>query len=304
MAWPAVGAFVFVSGLVMAVGKLLQKHNDRRLRARLSESGVVASPRGASVRNALPKLGARLLPDNERQRMLLRSRLSRAGIYSPLGVATYLTFRFSLRYATPLVLLAAVVCGNLDPRWAAVAVCTGFLAPGLWLNRIAARRQLVLAGSLPDFLDLLVACLEGGQSVQAALQRVSDELQIAHPILSQEMFIVQREIELGATPAAALRRCAERTGTESIRSLAAFIEQTQRFGTTLADALRDHADMLRTQREQRAEERAQRAAVLILFPTLLFIFPAIFVVLAGPAAIQLHEHFCRSASSFSTNGGP
>lgn len=305
MAWPAVVAFVIVSSIVLAIGKLLQGNNDRRLRARLSESGAVPVPRsrGRTVANALPRIGARLLPNNERQRTQLRSRLSRAGIYAPLGVAAYLALRFSLRFAAPPALLVAVFWGYLDLCWAAVAACAGFLAPELWLGRVAARRQLVLAGSLPDFLDLLVACLEGGQSVQAAMQRVSDELRIAHPVLSQEMSVVQREIELGGTPAAALRRCADRSGTESIRSLGAFVEQTQRFGTTLVDALRDHADLLRTQREQRAEERAQRAAVKILFPTLLFIFPAIFVVLAGPAAIQLHEHFSRSSNTFSTGGG-
>jgi tight adherence protein C len=192
--------------------------------------------------------------------------------------------------------------GNrIDTQWATVAALSGFLAPELWLKRRANRRQAVLARSLPDFLDLMVACLEAGQSVQAAVQRVTDELRLAHPVLSQEMSIVQREIELGATPASALKHCADRSGTDSIRSLGAFVEQTQRFGTTLVEALRVHADTLRTQREQRAEEKAQRAAVKILFPTLLFIFPAIFVVLAGPAAIQLHEHFSRSGGTFSSD---
>jgi tight adherence protein C len=291
-----VAAFVITSGLVLALGRLL-KSTDQRLQVRLNESASRPAPRGRDrlLAGALPKLGARLLPDNEQQRSRLRNRLSRAGIYSPYGISSFLTFQLALRCVVPCLGLVGASLGYFAWHWAVIAGLAGMLAPSFWLNRRAAQRQIVFASSLPDFLDLLVACLEGGQSIQAAMQRVADELRIAHPVLSQEMSIVQREIELGGTPAAALRHFAERSGTDSIRSLSTFVEQTQRFGTALAEALRIHADVLRTQREQLAEERAQRAAVKILFPTLLFIFPAIFVVLAGPAAIQLHEHFSRSS---------
>lgn len=300
-AWPTFVAFISVSAFVWSVGRLFHD-SDQRLRQRLTDSGsIVSQPSSHSVvASALLKLGARLWPNNEAARRVLRNRLSQAGLYSSAGISCYLAAQCGLRYLAPVLWLAAAALHHLDLQWASLAALIGYLAPGFWLRRRAHRRQLVLARSLPDFLDLMVACLEGGQSVQAAIQRVTHELQLAHPVLSQEMSIVQHEIELGGTPASALKHCADRSGTDSIRSLGAFIEQTQRFGTTLVEALRVHADTLRTQREQRAEEKAQRAAVKILFPTLLFIFPAIFVVLAGPAAIQLHEHFSRSDGPFSS----
>jgi tight adherence protein C len=120
---------------------------------------------------------------------------------------------------------------------------------------------------------------------------VSDELRLAHPALASELGFVQRDIELGATVDQALKRFATRTDYEAVRTLSTFIREAQRFGTNITDALRSHADMLRSQREQAAEESAQKASVKILIPTLLLIFPATFVVIVGPAVIQIHEAF-------------
>jgi tight adherence protein C len=120
---------------------------------------------------------------------------------------------------------------------------------------------------------------------------VTNELEVAYPILAGEMAVVQRQIELGASPDLALRNFAERSDLGSLLSLSTLLEQARRFGTSLTEALRTQAEMMRYQREQLAEELAQRAAVKILFPTLLFIFPAIFVVLVGPAAVQLAATF-------------
>jgi tight adherence protein C len=112
----------------------------------------------------------------------------------------------------------------------------------------------LLGRSLADFLDLVMVCLDSGLSIQGALQRVSDELRIAHPVLAGELSIVQRDIELGATIDMALRRCADRTGFDGIRTFGTFVRETQRYGTALSEALQIHAETLRTQREQAAEE--------------------------------------------------
>jgi tight adherence protein C len=167
----------------------------------------------------------------------------------------------------------------------------GSIAPSLWLDRAISRRHLLLRKSLPDFLDLMIVCLEGGLSLQETIRRVGDELRIVHPALAFELSIVQRDIELGATVDQALKRFANRSDYEGVRSLSTFIREAQRFGTNITEALRNHADMLRSQREQAAEENAQKASVKILLPTLLLIFPAIFVVLVGPAIIQIQEAF-------------
>jgi tight adherence protein C len=170
-----------------------------------------------------------------------------------------------------------------------VVSIVGVFLPGLWLRQRRAARHTVLRRSLPDFLDLVVTCLEGGLSMNAALKQVTEELRLAHPLLAGELTIVLHEMELGRSLEAGLAHLAERTGLDELRTLCTFVQQTVKFGTPMGDAMRQLGDMLRVQREQRAEELAQKAAVKILFPTLFFIFPVVFVVLAGPAAIQIKE---------------
>jgi tight adherence protein C len=178
-----------------------------------------------------------------------------------------------------------------------MAGCIGYLLPGRWLDRRTAARRQVLNRSLPDFLDLLVSCLEGGLSFEASIQRVTGELAFAHPLLGTELLRVQAEIELGASPDRAFQNFAERTDADMVRNLATVLHQARRFGTRVAAALRTQADVLRTEREFLAEEAAQKAAVKILFPTLFCLFPAIFVVLAGPAAIEIAENFSGERST-------
>jgi tight adherence protein C len=161
----------------------------------------------------------------------------------------------------------------------------------LWLDKQVARQHLLLGKSLPDFLDLMIVCLQGGLSLQETIRRVGDELRLAHPTLAFELSIVQRDTDLGASIEQALKRFAARSGYEGVRTLSTFIREAQRFGTNITEALRSHADMLRSQREQVAEESAQKAAVKILLPTMLLIFPAIFVVAVGPALIQIQQAF-------------
>jgi tight adherence protein C len=154
-------------------------------------------------------------------------------------------------------------------------------------------RKRALRNAFPDALDTLVLCLEGGVGLNAAMQRVTDELQVVHPALGAEMVIIQGEMQLGLSAGEALRKFAERCGLEDVRDLASVIQQSERSGASVARALRIHADSARVERQQRAEETAQKAAVKILFPTLLCIFPAIFIVLLGPAAFQLARMFRR-----------
>jgi tight adherence protein C len=150
-----------------------------------------------------------------------------------------------------------------------------------------------LRAALPDALDMLVLCLEGGVSFHAAMQRVTDELHAVHPALGEEMSIVQQEILLGLSGGEALRKFAGRCGLPDVRDLSLVLLQSERYGAGLTKALRGFADNVRLQRQQRAEERAHKAGVKILFPTLLCIFPAIFIVLLGPAALQLSRLFAR-----------
>jgi tight adherence protein C len=257
-------------------------------------------PRGGDdpsmkLRARVFRIAARLVPDDKRERTRLEARLVQAGIYASWATSLFLFIKLMLIAVPPLVGLVLAEAGLVSPNRAlfcgGVAGGLGLLLPSLWLQRRKSRRQATLSRSLPDFLDLLVACVQSGLSLEAAMQRVTDELTLAYPLLSGEMSIVQRQIELGATPDLALRSFAERSDLSALYSLSTLIEQARRFGTSVTDALRAQAEMLRHQREQRAEELAQKASVKILFPTLLCIFPAIFVVLVGPAAVLLYEKF-------------
>jgi tight adherence protein C len=203
-----------------------------------------------------------------------------------------------LLMATPALIGLAVGLTGIAPTEYAVlagASCgiLGMIGPSFWLDSRKKKRQTSFRRSLPDALDLLVICLEGGLSLPGSLRRVGIELRTAHPLLALELNIVQREIQLGSSPGEALQQMGVRTDLEEIRSLASVITQSERFGASLVKSLRVHAETLRLKRHQRAEELAQQASVKVLFPTLLFIFPAVFVVILGPAAFQIMEHLSQ-----------
>lgn len=275
---------------------------DERVKKRLAQLHALGHPsnssRGRSETLLDPEISS-FSPDNaadgETPRSRLRKRLLQAGITSPLAVNVFVGVRVSL-VLIPLLGAALIAFrnGRAQPQEILIggfAAGIGSILPGLWLDRLKTHRQMMLVRSLPDFLDLLVACVESGLSLDAALRRVTAELRFAHPLLATEMDRVQQEIELGGTPDAALRNFANRSSMESIRTLSVFVQHARQFGTKIGDALRTHSDMLRAKREQRAEEMAQKAAVKILFPTLMLIFPTVFVVVAGPAVIRIQQAF-------------
>jgi tight adherence protein C len=169
----------------------------------------------------------------------------------------------------------------------------GMLAPSWWLSMQVQKRQRLLRHAFPDTLDMLVLCLEGGVSINAAIQRVTDELQVVHPVLSMEMNIVQREMQLGLSASEALRKFGDRCGLADVSDLAIVLLQSERYGASITKTLRGYVEGARIARQQKAEEMAQKAAVKILFPTLLCIFPAIFVVVLAPAAFQIATMFSR-----------
>ncbi len=167
-------------------------------------------------------------------------------------------------------LLAARWYG-INIRWVMIAGgpvgIGGMLLPGLWLRRKSHQRQTTLRRALPDFLDVMVVCLESGMSFESALQRSTDELREVHPSLAAELSIVQREISLGQTIEKVLEHFAFRVDLDVLRILATNVQQSRKLGIRIADNLRTHADIMRTKRENRAEEMAQKAAMKILMPT-------------------------------------
>jgi tight adherence protein C len=244
----------------------------------------------------LPKVGRWLFP-REGYLAGLKAQLVRAGFFRASAAEIFLGVKLLLMFTAALLAGTVAVLTGLGLHLAAVlcvsAAAAGMLAPNLWLERQISTRHRAIAAALPDALDILVLCMEGGISITAAFQRMTDEIQDVHPILQDELRIVQREIQLGLTTAEALQKMSQRCGMDEVRDLAAVLLQSERYGVSLVKALRMHADSWRQDRQQEMEALAQQAAVKILFPTLLCIFPAIFIVLLGPAAFQMSTLFMR-----------
>ena len=171
--------------------------------------------------------------------------------------------------------------------WTVVAAAVGFMGPNVWLRMAIDRRAELVRNGLPDSLDLLVISVESGLALDAGIQRVGDEMKNVHPILSEEFQIAALETQMGIPRSEALSNMSARTGVDEMKSLVSIVNQAERFGTSIARALRNQADALRVKRKQAAEERAQKTTVKLMLPLIMFIFPAIFVVLAGPAALRL-----------------
>jgi tight adherence protein C len=163
----------------------------------------------------------------------------------------------------------------------------GFFLPRFFLKRMIRERQHRIQLALPDALDLTVICVEAGLALDQAMMRVGEDLRHAHPELSNEFHLVNLEMRAGKPRAEALRNLAARTGVDDIRALVGTLVQTDRFGTSVTQALRVHSDSLRTERRQRAEEQAAKTTIKMVVPLVLFVLPSIIFVTLGPAIIQL-----------------
>lgn len=233
----------------------------------------------------------RVLPRSPQEASRLEKTLARAG---------YREKRYANLYYAAKVLLPAVLCllvtvtglfrsGALFMY--TIAVALGFLAPDLWLRLHVAARQTEIRLGLPEALDLLVICVEAGLSLDKATLRTAEELRLSHPAIADELGLVSLEQRAGRPRAEAWNLCAERTGVDTVRALAALLIQADKFGTSVGKALRTHAETLRTRRRQDAEERAATTTVKLVFPLVLLIFPSLFVVTLGPSMILMFESF-------------
>ncbi len=165
----------------------------------------------------------------------------------------------------------------------------GFCAPDIWLHLRTEHRKSKILDGFPDALDLLVICVEAGMGMDAAINRVAEEIRLTNSVLSDEFKILNLEMRAGKSRQDALRNLTVRTDLDEINSLVTLLIQTDRFGTSLAQTLRVYSDSFRTKRFQKAEEIAAKLPVKLVFPTVLFIFPTMFIVILGPAAIRIYQ---------------
>jgi tight adherence protein C len=221
----------------------------------------------------------------------VRLRLIQAGYATGSAVPIYLATRALLPAALGGGALVMLPLLGFSPIGAMLGVVyfggMGYVLHTVFVGMRARKRQKEMQRALPDALDMLVVSVEAGLGLNQALVRVADEIHRLSPVLSEQMSLVNYEIRAGTAREEALRNWGERTGLGDIASLAGMLIQTDRFGTSVAQALRIHADTMRTKRRQRAEEAAAKTTIKLIFPLVFCIFPAMFVVILGPAMIQI-----------------
>jgi tight adherence protein C len=229
---------------------------------------------------------AAIVPKSPREMNRLQKRMIRAGIRHP-GAAVY----FAAAEVVLPILFALVTVSWLGVyrggMFALLTAGVGYAVPGLWLAWKTSKRQKEIQNGLPDALDLLIVCVEAGSGLDAAIIKATDELSLAYPALAEELRLITTETRAGKPRLEAFKNFAQRTGVDDVRTLVTMLIQTDRFGTSIAQALRTHAEVSRTKRRQRAEEKAAKLGVKLVFPLVFCLFPALYVVVLGPAVIKI-----------------
>ena len=296
----AVSTFVCIAFGVMAVYWLAFRPASATA-ARLKELGD-ANPNVApsiepntvaSLAERLAEPNNRLVPPSAANAAKLQKDLMQAGFRSPHATSVFRAAQLLSMLGLPL-LLVLVYTFMVWPLSDALipglfAVGAGFILPRLVLNRLIASRKLRIAWGLADALDLMVITMEAGLGLNAAMVKICEELKDVHPDISKEFEIANLEIRVGRERSEALRNLADRTGVEDLNSLVGMLIQADRFGTSIARAVRVYSDSLRTKRRQRAEQAAQKAAFKLLLPLGALLFPTMFIVILGPALLNISD---------------
>lgn len=281
-------AFAFISLLVTAGALALTPGHAAVIRRRLGELSGSPVRSGSEnvdkVVDTLKRIG-NAVPKSPSEMSKLQLRLVHAGFRRQDAIVVFLGIRAGCALAVFAVMAAPFLFRATIPM-ALGGAGFGYLLPGIVLARMAKRRQHRIRLATPDALDLLVVSVEAGLGLDQALQRVGEELTTVHPALSDDLRLINLELRAGKPRSEALHNLAARTGVDDLTSLVAILVQTDKFGTSVAQALRVYSDVLRTKRRQRAEEAAAKTAVKMVFPLVICIFPAIWIVTLGPAAIK------------------
>jgi tight adherence protein C len=235
----------------------------------------------------------RIVPISAVEAAKLQKQLLQAGYGSPDAATTFRAIQITLIIAMPtLITTVCFILGrplNNFLIWGIIGAAVGFYLPKYALRKKTTGRQQRITWGLADAMDLMVVAVEAGLGLNAALNRVGEELKDLHPDLHNELELVNLEIRIGRSREEALRNLAERTGVDDIRSFVALLIQADRYGSSIAKAVRIFADSLRTKRRQRAEQASQKAALKLLIPLTAFLFPVIIVVILAPAILNLMD---------------
>jgi tight adherence protein C len=299
--------FVF-GGIVFAMWSVLSMISNRNSRslerlARLSRPQSLVDledPRSAAKKekyqglvDTAKAMSAPLMPQSQVEQSALKTKLASAGFRSDAAPMVYSGVRLACLLMFFVVSFIVFVPGRPMTyrtfQWPLMFTGFGFYLPSVILWWLRRKRQEAIFLSLPDALDLLVVCVESGLGLDAAMRKVCEELGDHAKVIAEEFSLANFQLQMGRPRREVLHDLGVRTGVDDVKALAAILIQADRFGSSIAQALRVQSDSMRTRRKQIAEEKAAKTAVQLLFPLILFIFPGIFVVLVGPAAINIAE---------------
>jgi tight adherence protein C len=283
-------AFLFIS-LLIAAGAMAMTPSatviERRLGEVIGEAERAVNPSSTlppAVMDWLRRIGA-AAPRSSSEISKLQQRLTIAGYRSREAVVVFFGIRVVVSLAMFMLLVSPLIKrSNLGVALAGAGVA--YVLPAMILARMAKKRQHLMRLGLADALDLLIVTVEAGLGLDQAIARVSEELAFAHKDLTDELRLINLEIRAGKARAEALQNLAVRTGIDDVASLVTMLVQTDKFGTSVAQSLRVHAETVRTKRRQRAEEAAAKTGAKMVFPLVVCIFPAIWVVTVGPVVIK------------------
>jgi tight adherence protein C len=295
----SISTFICIAFGVMAIYWLMFRPASATA-TRLAEldepRGAVQTIEHSAVTNIAERIAdpiSRLLPPSAANVKKLQKQLMQAGFRSHSAPAVYRASQVLLMAALPTsVALSFIALGrplNKATLPVLLAFCIGFVLPRFVLNRLMASRQLRITWGLADALDLMVITMEAGLGLNAAMLKVCEELKDVHPDISKEFELANLEIRVGRERSEALRNLADRSGVEDLNSLVGMLIQADRFGTSIARAVRVYSDSLRTKRRQRAEQAAQKAAFKLLLPLGALLFPTMFIVILGPALLNISD---------------
>jgi len=282
-------ATILLAGVLLGQEYARPKRIAERVAAKATEEDV-RRPTSARLADIVRKLGA-MVPASPKDSNILRRRLVRAGWRNPNAIRLLYGVKAALAVLLALGALAAVTRSPLtsDKRAIAVgfALFVGYFGSNEFLRCMSKGRQRMITRALPNALDLLVVCVESGLGLDQAILQVSKELKHAHPEISEELGLINLELKAGKGRVEALRNLADRTNSDDLKKLVAVLIQADRFGTSIAQSLRGHADYMRVQALQVAEEKAAKRGVKLIFPIFFCILPTLFVVTVGPMIIRV-----------------
>lgn len=302
-------AFLLTCGLVVVFGYMHYVRPSRVLDQLASTTSEAIPARlkraekkpNISVASLVEPLG-RLVPLSPQDAVTMRQELTAAGIRSSSAVTVFYGSKIAL--AAVFLFIGVLFRDHVDNPilrmlLPVAAAGIGYCAPAFVLGRLVKRRQEKIRFALPDVLDLLVVCSEAGCGLDQAIVNVSRELKTVHPAVAEELAMVNMEIMAGKSRSDAMRNFGRRTGEEEVKKLVAILIQTDRFGTSVSEALRTQSEFLRIRRRQNAEERAGKVGVKLVFPIFFFCMPSLMVVTAGPGMLQLFHNLLPAMSAAS-----